>query len=233
MTRTWGCYNINIPDKYPSLIGTCRVIYSDLTLTVLSPWQTCRTKLSLRVRFFLVHVQHWMLPPCQLTAYNDVRDDKTQTNWLLVDYETERSDKLKLTGTGSGGLAELKNSLQDSNASFAYVRVKYSNDKESVREKFILVVCVFFASWVDALCWWSKNFFCLVGRRQSSDAPSFVLCTLHRFVLLLCGSHDIQSDTAHRGIESSNKPFLPSSGPCLRLTGVDRQNLQDNEESQG
>ncbi|KAL9710331.1 hypothetical protein Ac2012v2_006630 [Leucoagaricus gongylophorus] len=79
-------------------------------------------------------------------AYNDVRDDKTQTNWLLVDYETERSDKLKLTGTGSGGLAELKNSLQDSNASFAYVRVKYSNDKESVREKFILVV------WIGKTC---------------------------------------------------------------------------------
>ena len=119
------------------------LLYSDLTLTVLSLWQTCRTKLSLKVRFFLVHVQHWLLLPCQLTAYNDVRDDKTQTNWLLVDYETERSDKLKLTGTGSGGLAELKNSLQDSNASFAYVRVKYSNDKESVREKFILVVCFF------------------------------------------------------------------------------------------
>lgn len=73
-------------------------------------------------------------------AYLKVRDDKQETNWLLLDYESDRSDKLKLTSTGTGGLAELRESLDDSKASFAYVRVKYSNDKESVREKFILVV---------------------------------------------------------------------------------------------
>jgi hypothetical protein len=79
-------------------------------------------------------------------AYLKVRDDKQETNWLLLDYESDRSDKLKLTSTGSGGLAELKDSLGDSRASYAYVRVKYSNDKESVREKFILVVRDFLSS---------------------------------------------------------------------------------------
>ncbi|KAF5357059.1 hypothetical protein D9756_006525 [Leucocoprinus leucothites] len=77
-----------------------------------------------------------------VNAYNDVRDDKKDINWLLIDYESDRSDKLKLTKTGSGGLAELKDNLEDSRASYAYVRVKYSNDKESVREKFILVISV-------------------------------------------------------------------------------------------
>src|SRR5262245_45233394 len=56
--------------------------------------------------------------------------------------QSERSDKLVLTQRGTGGLAELKDILDDSKASYAYVRVTYSNDKESQREKFILVVWI-------------------------------------------------------------------------------------------
>lgn len=74
------------------------------------------------------------------TAYLDVRSDKSETNWLLLDYESDRSDKLKVTQTGTGGLTELREVLDDSKASYAYARVTYSNDKESTREKFILVV---------------------------------------------------------------------------------------------
>ncbi|THH32070.1 hypothetical protein EUX98_g2108 [Antrodiella citrinella] len=79
-------------------------------------------------------------------AYIDVRSDKSGTNWLLLDYEDQRSDKLVLTATGSGGLEELRERLEESNASFAYVRVQYSNDKESTREKFILVI------WIGSSC---------------------------------------------------------------------------------
>ncbi|TFK73494.1 ADF-like domain-containing protein [Pluteus cervinus] len=79
-------------------------------------------------------------------AYQDVRSDKSDTNWLLLDYESERSDKLQLTSTGTGGLSELRNALDDGKASFAYVRVSYSNDKESVREKFALIV------WIGSQC---------------------------------------------------------------------------------
>jgi len=75
-------------------------------------------------------------------AYNDVRLDTTPTNWLLLDYESDRSDKLQLTQTGSGGLDELRELLDDSRASYAYVRVTYSNDKESTRQKFILVTWI-------------------------------------------------------------------------------------------
>lgn len=75
-------------------------------------------------------------------AYLEVRDDKSETNWLLLDYESEKSDKLKLTQTGTGGLSELKDALDDYRASYGYVRVSYSNDKESTREKFILVVWI-------------------------------------------------------------------------------------------
>jgi len=77
-----------------------------------------------------------------LEAYNDVRSDKTETNWLMISYESDRSDKLKLTATGKGGLKELKEQVPEKDAAYAYVRVNYSNDKESVRSKFCLVTWI-------------------------------------------------------------------------------------------
>ena len=58
----------------------------------------------------------------------------------------DRSDKLLVTATGTGGLAELQEKLDSAKASYAYVRVTYSNDKESQREKFILV------TWIGSGC---------------------------------------------------------------------------------
>jgi hypothetical protein len=75
-------------------------------------------------------------------AYLDVRDVKSETSWLLLDYASDRSDKLVLTKTGSGGLEELRDELDDSKASFGYARVKFANDSQSQREKFILVVWI-------------------------------------------------------------------------------------------
>jgi len=49
---------------------------------------------------------------------------------------------LVVTATGTGGLAELQEKVDPAKASFAYVRVTYSNDKESQREKFILVTWI-------------------------------------------------------------------------------------------
>ena len=77
-----------------------------------------------------------------ISAYLEVRDDKIDTNWLLLDYESEKSDKLKVSQVGTGGLTELREALDDSKASYAYVRITYANDKESTRQKFILVVSV-------------------------------------------------------------------------------------------
>jgi hypothetical protein len=75
-------------------------------------------------------------------AYLEVRDDKSDTNWLLLDYESDKSDKLKVSQVGIGGLTELREALDDSKASYAYVRITYANDKESTRQKFILVVWI-------------------------------------------------------------------------------------------
>jgi len=35
-------------------------------------------------------------------AYDDVRDDKADTNWLLLQYTTDKGDKLALASKGSG-----------------------------------------------------------------------------------------------------------------------------------
>jgi len=75
-------------------------------------------------------------------AYQDVRSDKSDTNWLLIKYESDKIDKLTLVGTGNEGLEDLKKQVSDSEVMFGYVRVVYSNDKESKREKFILVVWI-------------------------------------------------------------------------------------------
>lgn len=56
--------------------------------------------------------------------------------------QNDRSDKLLLTQTGSGGLNELSSLLNDSKASFGYARVSFSNDKESQREKFVMIVWI-------------------------------------------------------------------------------------------
>lgn len=40
--------------------------------------------------------------PAIREAYEAVRDDKADTNWLLLTYTTDRGDKLGLAGKGSG-----------------------------------------------------------------------------------------------------------------------------------
>ncbi|KAI1078748.1 hypothetical protein F5B20DRAFT_202076 [Whalleya microplaca] len=77
-----------------------------------------------------------------LAAYDAVRSDKDATNWLLLSYASGVGDKLVLSGTGSGGLAELAPKLDDGQAQYAYVRVEYANDTESRRVKFALVIWI-------------------------------------------------------------------------------------------
>ncbi|KAI1360892.1 hypothetical protein F5Y08DRAFT_331244 [Xylaria arbuscula] len=77
-----------------------------------------------------------------LAAYNAVRSDDDKTNWLLISYAAAVGDKLKLAGTGEGGLAELAGQLDPAQAQYGYARVEYANDTESKRVKFILVVWI-------------------------------------------------------------------------------------------
>jgi len=116
------------PSIKEGLSGSCRDWALDEDYPdSLSPWS-------------LVVADYWY------SAYLEVRDDKCDTNWLLLDYESDKSDKLKVSQVGTGGLTELREALDDSKASYAYVRITYANDKESTRQKFIFVV------WIGSGC---------------------------------------------------------------------------------
>lgn len=77
-----------------------------------------------------------------LAAYDAVRSDKDETNWLLISYAAATGNQLVLSKTGTGGLPELAAELDDSQVQYAYVRVEYANDAESKRVKFALVVWI-------------------------------------------------------------------------------------------
>lgn len=80
--------------------------------------------------------------PDIVAAYTDVRDDKKETNWMLLSYAATVGNKLTLTQTGTGGLKELVDSLDDGQVQYGYVRIEYANDKESTRVKFVLVIWI-------------------------------------------------------------------------------------------
>lgn len=77
-----------------------------------------------------------------LAAYDAVRSDKDETNYLIISYASAVGDKLALTATGTGGLEELATKLDPSQAQYAYVRVEYANDTESKRVKFALIIWI-------------------------------------------------------------------------------------------
>lgn len=75
-------------------------------------------------------------------AYDAVRSDKEPTNWLLISYAGATGNKLSLTSTGEGGIDEMRESLDDAQVQYGYVRVEYANDAESRRVKFALIVWI-------------------------------------------------------------------------------------------
>ncbi|RUP46750.1 hypothetical protein BC936DRAFT_146565 [Jimgerdemannia flammicorona] len=77
--------------------------------------------------------------PTIAEAYDDVRDDKTETNWVFFDFASGKPDRLKVAGKGTGGLAEFISNLSPHAAGWGYVRVPMSNDEYSQRVKFVLV----------------------------------------------------------------------------------------------
>ncbi|OCF72050.1 hypothetical protein I204_07314 [Kwoniella mangroviensis CBS 8886] len=77
-----------------------------------------------------------------LVAYEKIRSNNDETTWLLLDYESDKSNTLTLTKTGTGNIEELAKEFQPQRASFAYAKVRYENDEHSFREKFVLVIWI-------------------------------------------------------------------------------------------
>ena len=92
-------------------------------------------------------------------AYEDVRSDKSETNWMVLKYESAMKDNLKLAATGSGTIEEMTDDqLGEDEAAYAYVRVRLGNDEYSERTKFVFVVWAGefssfrSCSWLPMLC---------------------------------------------------------------------------------
>ncbi|ORZ23948.1 hypothetical protein BCR42DRAFT_341873 [Absidia repens] len=77
--------------------------------------------------------------PTIADLYEDVRDDKSETNWAFFDFAAGKPDRLQVSGSGSGGFGEFVDHLQPDVAGWGYVRLNLSNDEYSHRIKFILV----------------------------------------------------------------------------------------------
>lgn len=52
-------------------------------------------------------------------AYDAVRSDKSDVNWLLINYADAKGDALVLADTGTGGLSELKTKFDPDEAQYA------------------------------------------------------------------------------------------------------------------
>jgi len=72
-------------------------------------------------------------------AITDLRNNNTPTNWLLFSYADSQKNTLNLTGTGSGGVEELKTHLDIAKVSYGMVRVTDQIDN-SVTVKFVFIV---------------------------------------------------------------------------------------------
>ncbi|WVQ78138.1 hypothetical protein IAT38_000219 [Cryptococcus sp. DSM 104549] len=80
--------------------------------------------------------------PKIVEAYEKIRSNGEETTWMLLDYESDKSNKLTLTATGTGDLSELSAQLQPQRASFVYAKIRYVNDEHSFREKFVLIIWI-------------------------------------------------------------------------------------------
>ena len=89
------------------------------------------TKQSVAARTGVAEKQQVVLPPELSDAILDVRSDATATDWCLCGFDA-KFEKLQMVGSGSGGLAELRANLSESNAHYGFARFKEVIDKSNV-----------------------------------------------------------------------------------------------------
>ncbi|KAJ4298329.1 hypothetical protein N0V88_003354 [Collariella sp. IMI 366227] len=130
--------------------GESRTVHFSLTRRDLSYWDVVEQnwvmvtegEYKFRIEYADTNTMSGLDSPEILAAYDAVRSDKDEINWLLISYTAAAGNQLALSKTGTGGLAELAGELDDSQVQYAYVRVEYANDAESKRVKFAFVVWI-------------------------------------------------------------------------------------------
>eukprot|EP01114_Cavostelium_apophysatum_P016869 TRINITY_DN488_c0_g1_i1.p2 TRINITY_DN488_c0_g1~~TRINITY_DN488_c0_g1_i1.p2 ORF type:complete len:168 (-),score=50.60 TRINITY_DN488_c0_g1_i1:132-569(-) len=69
-------------------------------------------------------------------AYQEIRKDSNETNWILLGYEG--NTKIVLKGKGTGGVSEMAQQLGEDEAAYGYLRI-ITGDNESRRTKFVFL----------------------------------------------------------------------------------------------
>jgi hypothetical protein len=72
-------------------------------------------------------------------AFAEVRSNESAINWCLFTYSDSKKNTLELVGTGSGGIEELKQHLDESKMFYGLLRVKDVID-QSVTVKFVFII---------------------------------------------------------------------------------------------
>jgi hypothetical protein len=83
--------------------------------------------------------------PSVLEAYNDVRDDKTSTDWAVFGYDSDiggsNQGLVRLQASGSDGINGLRGQLSPGTPAYGFLRVT-SGDEMSKRPKFVFITWV-------------------------------------------------------------------------------------------
>eukprot|EP01099_Mayorella_cantabrigiensis_P008966 TRINITY_DN934_c0_g1_i1.p1 TRINITY_DN934_c0_g1~~TRINITY_DN934_c0_g1_i1.p1 ORF type:complete len:832 (-),score=254.53 TRINITY_DN934_c0_g1_i1:188-2461(-) len=71
-------------------------------------------------------------------ALEDIRNDNSATNWIVLGYDSGREDALVLVGSGSGGIADLQSLLLDDQVSYAVLTVELVEGDYTVKKYIFL-----------------------------------------------------------------------------------------------
>jgi len=72
-------------------------------------------------------------------ALKNIRNDKSDINWVLTTYVKDKKGTLSYIGSGNGGVSELAPKIEDDGINFALVRVNEIVDQKSKTTKFVLI----------------------------------------------------------------------------------------------
>eukprot|EP00178_Gracilaria_changii_P004051 TRINITY_DN16228_c0_g2_i1.p2 TRINITY_DN16228_c0_g2~~TRINITY_DN16228_c0_g2_i1.p2 ORF type:complete len:150 (+),score=33.58 TRINITY_DN16228_c0_g2_i1:14-463(+) len=79
--------------------------------------------------------------PAIIEAYNDVRNDANDVDYVVLNYEDPKSNKIVVGATGAGDVEAMAANFKDDEVQYGYVRVTLG-DEQSKRAKFVFVAWV-------------------------------------------------------------------------------------------
>ncbi len=70
--------------------------------------------------------------PAIQDAITDLKNNSSPTKWILIGYVPKSDSKMKVVDTGSGGLAEVLDEVNDGRVLFAFVSFDINNTRKFV-----------------------------------------------------------------------------------------------------